>query len=108
MGIKNQVQERQLIINLLRIYSERQEKEIPQLTITESAHFKSTDLSVLNAEENLLSKTGICSLYTIKMAIIGIIHQMVLTGKIFVFTAMKMSTAGDCMQIISVIKNRFS
>jgi hypothetical protein len=96
-----------MIINLLRIYSVRQEKEIPQTTVTENAHLKFTDLSVLNAEGNLLTKTGICSLYTIKMAITEIIPLMVLTGKICAFTAMKMSTAEDCLLIISVMKNRF-
>jgi len=72
-----------------------------------NAHLKFTDLSVLNAEGNLLTKIGIFSLYTIKMATTGVIPLMVLTGKICVFTAMKMSTAGDCLLIISVMKNMF-
>jgi hypothetical protein len=96
-----------MIINLLRIYLGRQEKEIPQTTVTENAHLKFMDLSVLNAEGNLHTKTGICSLCTIKMAITGIIPLMVLTGKICVLTAMKMSTAEDCLLITSVVKNRF-
>jgi hypothetical protein len=48
-----------MIINLLRIYSGRQEKKIPQPTVTENAHLKFMGLSVLNAEGNLLTKTGI-------------------------------------------------
>ena len=59
-----------------------------------------TDLYAPSVPESLIIRTGTSLRYTIRTGTTGIIPVMVPTGKTYVFIAMKMNIAGDCLVII--------